>query len=130
MLNARSPSQGGTNLVQKVSNEIITNKVKINSISVLLPYNYTIHDIAELCFGFNSQIIDGHINKEGNLIIISTHYLNLITEFTKQDYLTQIEQKLNLRQYNQIINIIICIIQKAHLEGERISTNKTQHFYN
>ncbi|CAD8179532.1 unnamed protein product [Paramecium octaurelia] len=108
--NATSPRLDGANLARKASNKIATQKVDDNSISVLLPHNYTIHDIAEFSFGFQlanyrwtyQSIKEG--NKSSSFPI---HFLNLITSITQEDYLNQVEQKWNLKYLHHLVKPIL-----------------------
>ncbi|CAD8119712.1 unnamed protein product [Paramecium sonneborni] len=107
---ATNPRQDGANIARKASNKIATQKTEDNSMSVLLPHNYTIHDIAEFNFGFqlaNYRWTYQSIKEGGKSSSFPIHYLYLITPISQEDYLSQMEQKWNLKYLHHLVKPIL-----------------------
>ncbi|CAK57185.1 unnamed protein product (macronuclear) [Paramecium tetraurelia] len=84
--------QGFTKMVQnwpwKVSSQVVKQKVEDNSICVLLPHNYTIHDTAEFNGHFNLQ----QKKEGGKSSSFPINHLNLLLQSQKE----VIQLKLNI----------------------------------
>ncbi|CAD8045083.1 unnamed protein product [Paramecium primaurelia] len=108
--NATSPRMDGANLARKASNKIANQKSEDNSISVLLPHNYTVNDIAEFSFGFqlaNYRWTYQSIKEGGKSSSFPINYLNLITSITQEEYLNQVEQHWNLKYLHHLVKPIL-----------------------
>ncbi|CAD8124349.1 unnamed protein product [Paramecium sonneborni] len=130
---ATTAREDGAILARKACNKIVTQKSEDNSMSKLLPHNYTIHDIAEFNFGFqlaNYRWTYQSIKEGGKPSQIPIHYLYLITQIKQEDYLTEIEQKWNLKQQENRINYQFTPFRETYIKITRISSNETKHSHN